>query len=89
MKSYMGFRLAYLHLTLTNSKGQGPDYVHFDDDYQGNYDIPPNSKSQIWLFVWYIWPWLILKVIVKIIHIFMVNCLEMVIDIASITIAII
>ena len=30
MKSYNGFQLTYLHLTLTNSKGQG--HALFDDD---------------------------------------------------------
>ena len=29
-KSLIGFRLVYLHLTLTHFKGQGQDYAHFD-----------------------------------------------------------
>ena len=36
IKSYMGFRLAYRHLTLTTSKGQGQGHVHFDDEYIGH-----------------------------------------------------
>ena len=35
----MDFRLANLHLMLTNSKGQGQGHVHFDDKYLENCDI--------------------------------------------------
>ena len=34
----MGFLLAYLHLTLTYSKGQGQDHAHSDSEYLGNGD---------------------------------------------------
>ena len=39
MKSYMGFQLAYLHLTLTNSNGQCQDHGDVYDEYLGNGDI--------------------------------------------------
>ena len=32
----MGFRLAYLYLTLTNSQGQDQGQAHFDSEYLGN-----------------------------------------------------
>ena len=35
----MGFRLAFSHLTLTNSKGQGQGHAPFDDEYLGNGEI--------------------------------------------------
>ena len=34
----MDFQLAYLHLTLTHSKGQGQDHAHLDSGYLGNGD---------------------------------------------------
>ena len=41
--SNIGFQLAYLHLTLTNSKGHGQSHgqghAHLDDEYFGNGDI--------------------------------------------------
>ena len=43
MKSYIGRRLAYLHLMLTNSKVQGQGHAHFDDAYNGNSDILGNN----------------------------------------------
>ena len=36
VKSDMGFGLAYLHLTLTNSKGQRHFYAQFYDEYLRN-----------------------------------------------------
>ena len=39
MKPQMGFQLAYLHLTLINSKGRGQGSEHFDDDNCENGDI--------------------------------------------------
>ena len=32
-KSCIGYRLAYLHLTLTYSKGQGQDHAHLDSEF--------------------------------------------------------
>ena len=34
MKSYMAFRSAYIHLTLTHSKGQIEGHAHFDLEYR-------------------------------------------------------
>ena len=34
----MSFRLAYLHLTLTYSKGKDQGHAHFDNEYLGNKD---------------------------------------------------
>ena len=34
----MGFRLVYLHLTMTLSKGRGQDHAHLDREYLGNCD---------------------------------------------------
>ena len=34
----MGLQIAYLYLTLTNSKGQGQCYTYFDSEYVGNGD---------------------------------------------------
>ena len=31
MEIYLGFRLAYLYLTLASYKGQGKGHAHFDD----------------------------------------------------------
>ena len=36
MKSYLGVRLAYLHLALTNSKGEYQGHAHFDFEYLEN-----------------------------------------------------
>ena len=33
MKSHVGYRLAYLDLTLIHCKGQGQDHGHFDCEY--------------------------------------------------------
>ena len=37
-KSCMGFRLAYLNLTFTNSVGQDQGHAHFDSENLGNGD---------------------------------------------------
>ena len=37
-KSCMGFRLAYLYLTLDHHKGQGQGHANFDNRYLGNGD---------------------------------------------------
>ena len=36
IKSHMGFRLTYLHLTLVRSKSQGEGHAHFDSEYLAN-----------------------------------------------------
>ena len=51
MKSYTGFWLPGLHLTLTHSKGQGQGYAGFDTEYLEDGEtaakilMPSNSKS--------------------------------------------
>ena len=43
--------MAYLHLTLAHSKGEGQGHAHLDNEYLGNCDIgsellvPSNNKS--------------------------------------------
>ena len=51
-KSFMGLWLAYLHLTLAHSKGQGKDHANFHNGYLGKWweigrklQLPLNSKS--------------------------------------------
>ena len=73
----MAFPFAYLHLTLTHSKGQG--HTHFDCKYlthDDRLDKHWNCQligSRIWLFDWhiYIWPWPILNIKIKVMHIWL------------------
>ena len=77
IKLHTAFTLAYLHLTLANSNGQGQGHAHFDCQYFANCDRYGNHcywrhiRSRMWPFNWhiYIWPWLILKVKFKVMHI--------------------
>ena len=52
----MGFQLAYLHLTLTKSKGYGQGHAHFDSEYLENGDrknitTAMKQKVMYWLSI--------------------------------------
>ena len=51
-KSDIGYRFAYLYLSLTHSKGHGQEHANLYCDYSGNYDranttIIINKKSYV------------------------------------------
>ena len=60
-KSCITFQLEYLHLTLTNSMGQGQDEANFDSEYLGNVDESGKHyycrqiASDVWTFDWHIY----------------------------------
>ena len=78
-KLFLGFRMAYLHLTLAHSKAEGQGHADFDNEYLGNDDREDKNyychqvKSHTWLLHIYIWIWAIVKVKVKILQISTVN----------------
>ena len=76
-KSYMDFRMVYLHLTLAHSKVQRQGHGHFDNELLGNGDrvkllLPSNSKSSMGFHLAYLHLTLAIvkvKVKVKVMHI--------------------
>ena len=65
----------YLHLTLTNSNYPSQGHDIFDCEYLVNDDRTNIAIGYSWEVAWYIsiWPGSILKVKVKVMHIFTVN----------------
>ena len=64
MKLYIGFILAYLHLTLAHSKVQDQGHAYFENLANGE-RILPSNRSHILTFDWHIHkcePWQILMV---------------------------